>query len=256
MTEQVTSADGTAISFESTGHGAPALVFVHGWLGNVRWWDAQRDHFASRHQVVTVDLAGHGRSGTTRTAWSIERYADDIRAVLDRVAAPSVVLVGHSMSGPNVLAAAAGRRDVVGVVLVDTMKDLDHVMTLEQAEPILAMYRTDFANTVRGPLRPYLYSSATPADVSDRLDREFLARSGEFAATALRPLYQGDPRALAAATTVPVRGIHADYSPTAPDNAKHFRDYAYVTIADSGHYPMLERPDAFNAALAAVLAAF
>ena len=250
MSDPVTSSDGTQIHYESTGSGAPALVFVHGWLGNVRWWDAQRDHFAARHQVVTIDLAGHGCSGKTRTDWSIARYGDDVRAVLDRIAAPEVVLVGHSMSGPNVVAAAAGRREVVGIVLVDTMKNLDRAMPIEQANQIMAMYRSDFPRAVNDLLPQYLYSPSTPPEVRARLQREFLATPAEFAVTAIEPLYKSDLAALAAAIRVPVRNIVGDLEPVDTEvNRKHFGDYDVLRLPAVGHYPMLEKPAEFNAAL-------
>ena len=93
----VTSADGTTIHFETTGpgsgsgSGATALVFVHGWLGSCRWWDAQVEHFAGRYRVACLDLAGHGQSGKTRTEWSIAQYAADVRAVLGQVVFDTVI---------------------------------------------------------------------------------------------------------------------------------------------------------------------
>ena len=253
---QVVSSDGTAIHFETTGRGTPALVFVHGWLGNLRWWDAQRDHFAQAHQVVALDLAGHGGSGASRTDWSIARYADDIRGVLDQLRADQVVLVGHSMSGPNVLAAAAGRSDVLGVVLVDTMKNLDRVLPAEQVAQMLELYRTDYRRAVEDVLPGYLYSPFTPGPVRDRIQREFLAAPQGLAVLAIEPLYRGDLQAIAAQVKVPVRAINSDVEPDDPSiNRKYFRDYDTVTIAQVGHYPMLEKPAEFNHALERCLGA-
>jgi len=253
---EVFSSDGTAIHFETTGRGAPALVFVHGWLGNGRWWDAQRDQFAASYQVVTIDLAGHGGSGASRTVWSIARYADDIRAVLDDLRAAQVVLVGHSMSGPNVLAAAAGRADVIGVVLVDTMKNLDRVMPAEQVQQMLELYRTDYRRAVEDVLPNYLYSPFTPGPVRERIQREFLAAPAGLAVLAIEPLYKGDLRAIAAQVRVPVRGINSDVEPLDPSiNRKYFHDYDAVAIAQVGHYPMLEKPAEFNRALEQCLGA-
>src|SRR4051812_46068223 len=100
MDLSVEAPDGVKLHAELTGTGKTALVFVHGWLGSGRWWDAQRDALASPDfTIVQVDLAGHGGSGGERTQWTIEAYAGDIEAVTAAVDAESVVLVGHSMSG-------------------------------------------------------------------------------------------------------------------------------------------------------------
>src|SRR3954463_16548048 len=64
------SADGVPIHYEVQGSGEPALVFVHGWAIDSRYWDAQVPVFARTHRVVTLDLAGHGRSGRGRKEWT------------------------------------------------------------------------------------------------------------------------------------------------------------------------------------------
>lgn len=248
------STDGSDIYYEVTGDADTALVFVHGWMGNVRWWDAQRDAFASTHRVVALDLAGHGQSTRERTTWSAEAYAADIVAVVRAVAAPRVVLVGHSMSGAYVVAACPEVERLVGVILVDTLKDLDALPSWEQAAPMLDSYRADYAKAVTELLPRYLFAPGTPPAVAQRLTREFLTVDGDTAARLLEPLYRFDLRAACRHVRVPVRGIASDAQPLALEgNRKYLADYAYVTIPGCGHYPMLEAPDAFNAALRAQL---
>jgi pimeloyl-ACP methyl ester carboxylesterase len=256
--DHVTSSDGTSIHFEVSGQGEVALVFVHGWLGNLRWWDAQRAHFAAKFRVVTLDLAGHGQSGTTRTAWSIAHYADDIRAVVARVGAPRVVLIGHSMSGPNVIAAARDNPAVIGIVLVDTMKNLDSSIPPEIVRQMLALYASDFRHAVEQVIPAYLYAPGTPAAVRARLQGEFLAAPADLPVRAIEPLYLDcDLQQIASSARVPVRAIHSDVEPIdAAINRKYFRDYDFVTVTGVGHYPMLEQPAKFDRALEACLRDF
>ncbi len=250
------SSDGSEIYYEVSGDADLALVFVHGWMGNVRWWDAQRDAFAATHRVVTLDLGGHGRSSPTRPVWSAEAYADDIATVVRAVAAPRVVVVGHSMSGAYAVAACPAVDGLVALIVVDTLKDLDSIPTAAQVEPMLAGYRADYATAVHEQLPRFLFAPATPAAVVERLTREFLSVTGEVAATLLAPLYRFDVRAAARRVRVPVRGIDTDLHPSSPaTNRAYFADYEHVTLAGWGHYPMLEAPDVFNAALRAQLAA-
>lgn len=248
------SNDGSEIYYEVTGDHDTALVFVHGWMGNVRWWDAQRDAFAATHRIVALDLAGHGRSSQTRAAWSAEAYASDIAAVVRAVSAPRVVLVGHSMAGVYVLAAAPEIERLAAVILVDTLKDLDALPTREQVAPVLAGYRTNYRAAVETALPQRLFAPGTPPAVAERLTREFLATTGDHAATLLEPLYRFDVRAAAKRVHVPIRAIGTDLHPYRPDaNRAYFADYAVTVIPGYGHYPMLEAPDAFNQALRAQL---
>lgn len=246
--------DGVEIYYEVTGDAETALVFVSGWMGNVRWWDAARDAFPD-YLIVTLDLAGHGRSGK-RSAYSAESYAADIAAVVRTVAPARVVLVGHSMSGAYVTVAAPQIAGLVEVILVDTLKNLDAMPTPEMLEGMFAKYREDFPAAVRTMLPTFLYAPGTPQHVRDRLEREFLQATGDQAVQLLAPLYRCDVRAAARAVTVPVRGLDTDLHPhAAENNRKYFADYDHVTLAGLGHYPMLEAPDEFNATLRSLLVA-
>jgi sigma-B regulation protein RsbQ len=246
----VTSADGVRIAYERTGTAPTALVFVHGWLGSSRWWDAQRDAFASRFTVVALDLAGHGASGRERTDHSAAAYAGDIAAVVNALDAERVVLVGHSMSGAYATLAAGRLPCTAALVLVDTLKNVEQVFPAAQVEEMLALYRRDFRTAVERVLPEWLFAPGTPPEASARVTREFLERTGEEAVALIEPLYRFDVRPAASALTVPVRAINADLQPTDVEaNRRHFRDYAVRLIPGLGHYPMLEAPDAFNAAL-------
>jgi len=253
---QVASADGTLLHVESTGSGTTALVCAHGWMGNVRWWDAVRDALATTFQIVTLDLAGHGASAR-RARPSSEGYAADIVAAVRATTSQveRIVLVGHSMSGVYVLLAAPHIERLAQIVLVDTLKNLDQLPTLAQVEPILAGYRQDYATAVRTMMPRYLFTPQTPAPVVDRLTREFLGVTGDVAAELLLPLYDTDPRAAARAVRVPVRAIGGDGGDGASlaVNRTYFADYDYVALPGCGHYPMLERPEDFTAALRASL---
>ena len=64
LTQGVTATkDSVQIHYESGGNGSPALVFIHGWNCDRSYWSAQLPVFAATHQVVAIDLAGHGDSG-------------------------------------------------------------------------------------------------------------------------------------------------------------------------------------------------
>jgi pimeloyl-ACP methyl ester carboxylesterase len=250
----VRSADGVPIHAEVTGSGKTALLFVHGWLGSGRWWDAQRDAFNAAFTVVQVDLAGHGASGGERTVWSIDAYAGDLEAVASKLDAESVVLIGHSMSGASVTLAAPRIARVKRVVLVDTLKNLEQVTSLEQARPMLDLYRKDFQHAVLNVLPQYLFAAKTPPDVIARLNAEFLRSTGERAAQLLEPLYGCDLQQAAKAVNVPVRAINSDSSPTNVEgNRRWFADFEVEVMPGVGHYPMLEQPSKFNEALRRVL---
>ncbi|MEV0905843.1 alpha/beta fold hydrolase [Streptomyces hokutonensis] len=121
----VTSADGSRLHVEVHGsEGAPAVVLAHGWCCSTAFWAAQTRDLAADHRVVVYDQRGHGRSPAA-VSYSTDALADDLEAVLEATLAPGekAVIVGHSMGGMTVLAAAGRarfREHAVAVLLCST----------------------------------------------------------------------------------------------------------------------------------------
>jgi len=90
---------GTRTYYEVSGDG-PALVLVHGAFVDGRMWDPQFDHLAGRYRVVRYDLRGHGRTGPSeREKYSIELFADDLKALLDSLGIERATVCGLSLGG-------------------------------------------------------------------------------------------------------------------------------------------------------------
>lgn len=248
MEKYILSTDNVKIHYQETGSGNTCVVFVHGWLGNINWWNDQAAFLKEKYTVVQIDLGGHGKSDKTRSIWSSEQYADDIRAVINQLNATEIILVGHSMAGAYVLEALSGLAKVKAIILVDTIKDLDQNFTPEQAEAAMfSHYRKDFRAAVENMLPQYLFVEETPELVKQQLQNEFLQNEAELAINALAPLYKMDIQKIAKGIAIPVRAINSDASPTnSESNKKYFKNYGYKTIKGTGHYPMLEKPAEFN----------
>ncbi len=255
MDKYVMSPDDVNIHYRMTGTGSTAIIFVHGWLGNTEWWNKQQEYFVDKYTIVQVDLPGHGKSGKSRQNWSSEQYAEDIKTVVDQISSRNIVLVGHSMSGAYVLEASLYIPQVRAVVLVDTLKDLNQLISYSQAEQLLfTQYRKDFKAAIENMLPQFLFAKTTPVSIQKQLQNEFLENDPELAVKVIEALYKMDIREIAKLVKVPVRSINSDYTPTNRDNnLKYFRDFDYAVINGTGHYPMLERPDEFNNVLDKIL---
>ncbi|MEU6096396.1 alpha/beta hydrolase [Streptomyces sp. NPDC047079] len=108
----VRSADGARLHVEVHGpEGAPPVVLAHGWTCSTAFWAAQIRDLAADHRVIAYDQRGHGRSPSSPTC-TVEALADDLEAVFSATLVPGekAVVVGHSMGGMTVLAAAARPR--------------------------------------------------------------------------------------------------------------------------------------------------
>jgi pimeloyl-ACP methyl ester carboxylesterase len=78
----------------------PALVFLHGGLGNRFNWRCQYEFaLAQGWAVLAYDLAGHGQSSSYRN-YSIGRHCRDLSRLLQQVGIQSPILCCHSYGVP------------------------------------------------------------------------------------------------------------------------------------------------------------
>jgi pimeloyl-ACP methyl ester carboxylesterase len=85
------------VEVEGPADAAP-VVFLHGVSGWSRTYDFLPPEIVQARRIVRVDLRGHGRSGHAPGTYVIDRYGEDVVAVLRLLDRPAV-LVGHSLGG-------------------------------------------------------------------------------------------------------------------------------------------------------------
>ena len=105
-TGQYAEVNGINLYFETHGAGRP-LILLHGGLGSGGMFGPILPLLAERHQVVTVDLQGHGRTADIDRPIDIRLMADDIAALIDHLGLDRPDLVGYSLGGGVALHTAA-----------------------------------------------------------------------------------------------------------------------------------------------------
>lgn len=110
-----TTSDGVDIAWDRQGSGDP-LVLVHGITDNRRTWGDIAERFAPGHDVISIDVRGHGDSARSDD-YGVQRLGADVAEVCLGLGLDRPVLVGHSLGGMLVTGAAAavGARAVVNV---------------------------------------------------------------------------------------------------------------------------------------------
>jgi len=147
-THIVLSPDSVEINYTVHSEGDHALVFVHGWSCDSKYWDAQVDEFKDEYKIVTIDLAGHGQSGVNREKWDMQHYGADIATVINQLCYHEIILIGHSMGGAVCIEAARQMPDkVLAIVGVDTYLDFSQRFNDEEIERFLIPFKEDFPTT-------------------------------------------------------------------------------------------------------------
>lgn len=85
--------------------GIPVLL-LHGLGSSAEDWERQMPALVKHHDVLAVDLRGHGRSARGPGAFTVEALADDVARALDAEGVPAVHAVGLSLGGCVALALA------------------------------------------------------------------------------------------------------------------------------------------------------
>lgn len=254
----VAASDGVPIHYSVAGKGEPALVFVHCGGCNRNFWENQVAEFSKTHRVVTIDLPGHGESGSGRKSWSIESYSDDVKTVVTKLDLKRVVLVGSSMGGPIIVETAKRMPErVVGIVPVDTLQNVEQKLPPEQVDAVIKQLQADYKAAMTGLLNQFFFSASTPEAVKTRVINEVVSRQPEAALAILKGIISYDPAPALREVKVPIKAINSDLNPTKVEvNRKYAPQFDAVIIKGTGHYPMLEDPTRFNQMLAEILKGF
>lgn len=248
------SNDGTPISYEVFGAAEPALVFVHGWSCDARYWRAQVPVFSQKYRVVVLDLAGHGHSGMSRTDYTMSSFGEDVKAVVESTGSGSVILVGHSMGGPVIAEAASLMPErVIGLIGVDTFSNIEYPMAREEMEKMIAPFEEDFPAVARR-FAGQMISARTDPDLRRWILSDISAAPPRVAVSAMRNMMMqyvtGDAARVFERIRVPVVTINGDLWPIDHRaNRRHMYSFEAIVLKDSDHFLMMNRAEDFNKAL-------
>lgn len=84
------------IAYTRTGHGSP-VVLIHGVGLQGAIWGPQVEALRGDHDVIAVNMPGHGGSSRPPADATLAHYADAILALLDALEIGRAHVVGHSM---------------------------------------------------------------------------------------------------------------------------------------------------------------
>ena len=109
--------NGMNLYYESHGTGRP-LILLHGGLGSGEMFEPILLALSRHHQVIVVDLQGHGRTADIDRPIDIRLMADDIASLIDHLGLEKPDLVGYSLGGGVAFFTAVNHPQKVGKLVM------------------------------------------------------------------------------------------------------------------------------------------
>lgn len=273
----VTAADGTRLAVHRRGSG-PALLCVPGGPGRASAYLGDLGGLDAEFSLQLLDNRGTGHSElpADRSSLAFHRLADDVETVRASLGLESPVVLAHSAGCLVAMAWAATHPSVASALVLvtppgrrtgDDMPDLPAIRAARASEPWYAEAEQALgllaSDGVPGGLRRELDRAVRPFGYGRWDDGTQAHATGTDAQMSLRAWAGFDPGpdydyapmldALASVTArvLVVVGDRDGVSGAAVGEraASRFADAQCVTIDGAGHFPWVDEPDAFAAAI-------
>lgn len=262
MTDRFIEHDGLRFRCRFDGpEGAPWMVLSNSLITDLTVWDPQVQAFAGRFRILRYDQRGHGGTTIPGQQATIEQLTEDAASLMRHAGATNAVFGGVSMGAATGFCLAQRHPDLVGRLVASDgqlatapggAQSWQERIELGQRDGMAAYAEV----TVQRWFSARSRAEGNPAISRVRAMIEATPLEG-FVACA-RALQNYDFRAGLAAMHQPTLLIAGAEDGAMPKSMQALvaqaPDARFTEIADAGHIPGIERPTAFNAAVAAFLA--
>jgi pimeloyl-ACP methyl ester carboxylesterase len=254
------------LHYVRAGHGAPPLVFVHGFACSHEDWHFQTEYFRKSREIVACDLRGHGLTPGRPHECSIEHYGGDIAALVNNLELDRAVLVGHSMGCRVVLEAnRLAPERVAGLILVDGSRLASGDPDAAESAARAAIEKAGYAAFAENLFRQMFFS---PSALAEATVARALRQSAEFGPMLWPSMARWDAAemdAALAAVHAPLLAIQSTTrdaqlrrTPLKPGETSPWLDLLKKKISGLkieiipgvGHFPQLEAADTVNRLIA------
>ncbi len=252
------SVDGIPIHSTTTGKGPRTVILVHGWTCDERTWQAQVPELSKDYRVITVDLPGHGQSGSpTDGKLSMDLFARAIEAVRQRAKVERVALVGHSMGTAAIMHYARLYPDHAAALVI-----VDGSVAMPPNAPRAKMLAAAKQYGESSKTRETMVQAMFKPNTTDEVRKQVVAMIDAVpAATPLAAMeafvdpsiWKDDVFTQPVLAVFSGMGDGSDPETDPKYMRNRFPHIEHHVLRDTGHFLMLEKPAEFNALLRSFL---
>jgi pimeloyl-ACP methyl ester carboxylesterase len=250
------------IAFDDIGSGLP-IVFLHAFPLNRTMWEPQVTALVSECRCIPIDFRGFGDSAAA-PPFSVDRYADDVAAVLDTLQIERAVIAGLSLGGYVAFAFWRRHRERVrAFVLADTRAGADAPEHLARRRYLIELAKTHGSSAIANAQIAGLFGKTTRdkrPDIYDAVHRSIAQAPVEGIIGALEAMMaRPDSTPTLATIEAPTMIIAGNEDVATPPREARAMQAAIPgsrieILQQAGHLSNLERPAAFNTVVAEFLA--
>lgn len=255
---QYVTYNGAKVHYKVVGAGSHVVMFVHGFGCDMYAWQKQYDAFVSDTSLtmVFVDLPGYGMSQKPEVEYTLDFFAEALKAIVDSQNIEQLVLVGHSLGTP-----ICRRFEQLYPEYCKALCDVDGVYCLyPTSEPELGMYEAavnGFADSfmgdsVRENITGFVYSLSgknTPKEILDYA-LSTMPNTPEYVASSTMHNLIDHRYWDGSVIEVPALIVCTKNSGVEPDNKEQmeqlYTNMTYWELDSCGHFIQWEESELFN----------
>ena len=250
----------TSMAYDDYGQGFPVLL-IHGHPFNRTMWTPQVQSLRWKYRTIVPDLRGYGESAPSPAidAYTQERYAADLVALLDDLGVKQACVVGLSMGGQIAMEfARAFPERTAALVLAATFAESETPQGIIERNRAAERIETEGIVPIGTEMLPKLLGRKTIKE-NPALALQIFTMicstnpSGAAAAIRGRAMRQDYRPSLQSFLNPAMLVLGTDDSYTSVANGKKLQasmpDCRLEVFQDIGHMPNLEAEDRFNECL-------
>ena len=244
---------------------APALLFLHGFLGSSDDWRAVAESLASEYFCICPDLPGHGHSVGLGDAvhYTLDGCCNLLVNLMADCAAARYLTVGYSMGGRvSLCLARLNSKQIAGMILESASPGIqsepEREARLVKDRDLAAVLRRDSFEAfisdwyAQALFKPLMQDPGRAAALLERRKRNVpgeLALALENMTVARQPDLWPTLQSMGANMVAVAGELDQKYAVTAEAMARLSKSIEAVIVPGAGHNVHAEQPDAFIGAV-------
>jgi len=253
-------ANGISINYEVHGRGT-ALILIHGFGGNLTYWEPQVAAFSRKFRVIAYDRRGCGESGQPQSGFGYNDFVEDLHQLMLKLKVGRAYLLGFSQGGAIALLTATRYPEMVkALILSNSSVDFTTPFTDEERKQAAGMIALIEKEGVEKYARMFIKSNFSPGleqrapAVWDSYYQMLLRSRPETLIGVVKSgLEQRPPELELTKVKCPVLFIQGEHdllvTPERRERAVKSIAGSRMVVLPVGHATAAEAPDEFNRAV-------